>query len=229
MQIDIITTFPEMFTGLEVSMIGKARERGLVSIDSVNPRDFSDDPHRKTDDQQYGGSEGMVMAALPLIDAVESVEGKGQAERLLLMSPQGRVFDQTLAAELKESDHLIIVCGHYKGIDERFLDIKHPEEVSMGDYVLTGGEIPAMALVDAVVRLLPGVVGGYGSVEEDSFYKGLLDCPRYTRPRAVRGMEVPGVLLNGNHGKIAAWRERMAMEATRRKRPDLLSTEDRKS
>jgi tRNA (guanine37-N1)-methyltransferase len=225
MRIDIITTFPEMFAPLEVSIIGKARERELISIRYINPRDFTRDPHHKTDDTQYGGSEGMVMMAPPLMEAVESIMEypADGSERLLLTSPQGKVFTQQKARELSELKHLIVVCGHYKGIDERFIDLFQPEEISLGDYVLTGGEIPAMAFVDAIVRLLPDVVGGYGSVEEDSLYAGLLDCPRYTKPREVRGLEVPSVLLGGNHARIREWRRRMAMEATRRKRPDLLA------
>ncbi len=223
MRIDFITTFPEMFTPLQTSILGKAVERGLVEFRFFNPRDFSKDPHRKTDDTQYGGSEGLVMLALPLLDAVEEAMRDSQAEkcRLMLTSPQGRVFDQDLARDLATAEHLILVCGHYKGVDERFIDLMQPEEISIGDFVLTGGELPAMVIADAVIRLVPNVVGGYASVEEDSHYEGLLDCPRYTRPRVVRGLEVPEVLLSGNHAKIEAWRKRMAMEMTRRKRPDL--------
>lgn len=225
MRIDIVTTFPEMFAPLGTSILGKAQERGLIEIRFFNPRDYSKDPHRKTDDVQYGGSEGMVMTAPPLLESVEAAiggEGKG-TYRLILTSPQGRLFDQPMAVELSQCPHLILVCGHYKGVDERFIDLLQPEEISIGDYVLTGGELPAMVIADAVARLLPNVVGGYASVEEDSFGEGLLDCPRYTRPRSVRGLEVPDVLLSGNHSKIAAWRKRMAIEATRRKRPDLLA------
>jgi tRNA (guanine37-N1)-methyltransferase len=227
-RIDIITVFPEMFTPLEVSIVGRARERDLVEIRHFNPRDYTDDPHKKVDHPQFGGSEGMVMAAPPLLAATEAaLEGKSREEvRLILLSPQGRPFAQADARELAGADHLILVCGHYKGIDDRYAELMHPEEVSLGDFVLTGGEIPAMAIVDAVTRLLPGVVGGYGSVEEDSFYEGILDCPRYTRPRNVRGLEVPSVLLSGNHSKIEAWRKRMALEITRRKRPDLLENRD---
>lgn len=164
------------------------------------------------------------MAAPPLLDAVEVAlrTGEGEQKKLLLTTPQGRPFDQKAAKEWAALDHLVMVCGHYKGIDERFVEILQPEEVSIGDFVLTGGEIPAMAIADAVIRLLPEVVGGYASVEEDSFFDGLLDCPRYTRPRDVRGLEPPAVLLSGNHAKIEAWRKRMAVETTRRKRPDLL-------
>ena len=223
MRIDFITTFPEMFTPLQTSILGKAVERGLVELRFFNPRDYTKDPHRKTDDTQYGGSEGLVMLALPLLEAVEDAMKDSQPEkrRLMLTSPQGRVLDQDLARELSGSKHLILVCGHYKGVDERFIDLMQPEEISIGDFVLTGGELPAMVIADAVIRLLPDVVGGYASVEEDSHYEGLLDCPRYTRPRVVRGLEVPEVLLSGNHAKIEAWRKRMAMEMTRRKRPDL--------
>ncbi|MCL4735532.1 MAG: tRNA (guanosine(37)-N1)-methyltransferase TrmD [Candidatus Omnitrophica bacterium] len=224
MRIDFITTFPEMFAPVQISIVGKALERGLVEIRFFNPRDFSKDPHRKTDDTQYGGSEGLVMAAPPLIEAVEAARSGNPAggDRLILLSPQGKVLSQAQAKELAQCSHLIFVCGHYKGVDERFIDLLQPEEISIGDFVLTGGELPAMVVADAVIRLLPNVVGGYASVEEDSHYEGLLDCPRYTRPRVVRELEVPQVLLSGNHAKIEAWRKRMALEATRRKRPDLL-------
>lgn len=224
MLIDFVTVFPEMFVPLDLSIIGKAKEKGLVRFRFFNPRDYTDDPHRKVDDTQFGGSEGMVMAAPPLIDATEDAlnTGEGAKKKLLLTSPQGQPFTQEKAKVWMRIDHLVIVCGHYKGIDERFIDLMQPEEVSIGDFVLTGGEIPAMAIADAIVRLLPDVVGGYASIEEDSFYEGLLDCPRYTRPRHVRGLEPPAVLLGGNHAKIEAWRKRMAMDATRRKRPDLL-------
>ncbi len=228
MLIDFVTVFPEMFSPLELSIIGKAREKGLVQFRFFNPRDYTDDPHRKVDDTQFGGSEGMVMAAPPLIDASEDALGSGEGEKkkLLLTSPQGHPFTQEKAKEWSRFDHIVLVCGHYKGIDERFIDLMKPEEVSVGDYVLTGGEFPAMTLADAIVRLLPNVVGGYASVEEDSFYSGLLDCPRYTRPREVRGLEPPAVLLGGNHAKIEAWRKRMSLDATRRKRPDLLANRE---
>ena len=228
MQIDIVTLFPEMFAPLETSMIGRAKERGLLEIHFFNPRDYSDDPHQKVDFPQFGGSEGMVMAAPPLLAAVEAAMGDRPRDkvRLILTTPQGKKFDQSAAAGLKTADHMILVCGHYKGIDERFVDLMQPEELSIGDFALTGGEIPAMAIVDAVARLIPEVVGGFGSVEEDSFYEGLLDCPRYTRPRVVRGLEVPGVLLSGNHDKVRVWRERMARETTRQKRPDLLEKKE---
>ena len=224
MLIDVVTIFPEMFAPLEISIVGKAREKGLVEIGFFNPRDYTDDPHRKVDHPQYGGSEGMVMAAPPLLGAVEDAMGSDERgeTRLLLMTPQGKPIDQEWVKQLSQTAHVVIVCGHYKGIDDRFVELMQPEEVSIGDFVMTGGEIPAMAVVDSVVRLLPDAVGGYGSVQEDTFYEGLVDCPRYTRPRVVRGIEVPSVLLSGNHGKIAAWRHRMAAEMTRRKRPDLL-------
>lgn len=223
MRVDFITTFPEMFAPLQASILGKAVERGLVDFRFFNPRDFTKDPHHKTDDTQYGGSEGLVMLATPLLEAVERAMADSVPEerRLILTSPQGRVLDQDLARELAGMKHLILVCGHYKGVDERFIDLMQPEEISIGDFVLTGGELPAMVITDAVIRLLPDVVGGYASVEEDSHYEGLLDCPRYTRPRVVRGLEVPDVLLSGNHAKIEAWRKRMSMEMTRQKRPDL--------
>jgi tRNA (guanine37-N1)-methyltransferase len=228
MRIDIVTLFPEMFAPLETSIVGRARENGLVEIRFFNPRDYTDDPHRKVDHPQFGGGEGMVMAAPPLLEAVEAAIGNEdrKAVRLVLLSPQGRVYEQKLAGDFGEEDRLILVCGHYKGIDDRFVELLQPEEISIGDFVLTGGEIPAMAIVDSIVRLLPEAVGGFGSVEEDSFYTGLLDCPRYTRPRSVRGIEVPSVLLGGNHEKIGGWRKRMAAEMTRQKRPDLLEKKE---
>lgn len=225
MRVDIVTLFPEMFMALATSIVGRAREKGLVEIRFFNPREFTDDPHKKVDFPQFGGGDGMVMAAPPLLAAVEAAIGDEDRKevRLILLTPQGRVYDQEWAGELAKEAHLILVCGHYKGIDERFVELLQPEELSLGDYTLTGGEIPAMAVVDSIVRLLPEAVGGFGSVEEDSFYRGLLDCPRYTRPRSVRGLEVPSVLLGGNHEKIEGWRKRMAAEMTRRKRPDLLA------
>lgn len=225
MLIDVVTTFPEMFTPLNVSMIGRAQEKGLFQLRFFNPRDYSDDPHRKTDAPQYGGSDGMVMCVEPLVRAVEDALSSSRADDSLVLfpSPQGQLFDQQTAHAWSQREHLVVVCGHYKGVDERFVELMQPLEVSVGNYVLTGGELPAMAIIDATVRLIPDVVGGFESVREDSFFMdGLLECPRYTRPRVFRGLDVPSVLLSGNHDKIQAWRKRMAVETTRRKRPDLL-------
>ena len=227
MRIDIVTTFVEMFQGpFQESILKRAQESGLVEIRVHNLRDWTHDPHHKTDDEQFGGGDGMVMLAEPLLEAVEALGGcAGKSTHVILTSPQGRLFNQKLAKELVVKEHLLILCGHYKGVDQRVIDYLHPDEISIGDYVLTGGELPAMVIVDAVVRLVPGVVGSFSSVEEDSFFKDLLDCPRYTRPRVVRGLEVPPVLLSGHHAEIAQWREQRAREKTARLRPDLLSPE----
>lgn len=224
MRIDILTTFVNMFSGpFEESIVKRAAESGIVDIRVRNLRDWARGVHRKTDDEQYGGGEGMVMLAEPLIEAVGDLlaDGPGNA-KILVTTPQGDVFNQDRAESLAREEHLIIVCGHYKGIDERVMTHFRPEEISIGDYILTGGELPAMVIVDAVARLLPGAVNSFSSVEEDSFTSGLLDCPRYTRPREVRGMEVPSVLMGGNHARIEAWRRREALERTAARRPGLV-------
>ncbi len=222
MRIDILTTFVEMFHGpFHESIIKRAQEAGYVDIKVHNLRDWTHDRHHKTDDEQYGGGDGMVMLAEPLIEAIESL--KGESTHLIVTTPQGRGYNQSIAEEFAQKEHLLLVCGHYKGIDQRVLDYFHPDEISLGDYVLTGGELPAMVIVDSVVRLIPGVVGSSASVEEDSFTTGLLDCPRYTRPREVRGMQVPEILLSGNHAEIELWRREQATRRTMKRRPDLYS------
>lgn len=224
-RIDILTTFPEMFAGpFDESMLKRAVEAGHAIIAVHNLRDWTCDVHHKTDDAPFGGGDGMVMMAPPIIEAVEDLKSRfGSDEtRVVLLCPQGRTLNQNRVEELAASHHLILICGHYKGVDERVREILRPEEVSIGDYVLTGGEIPAMVIVDATVRLQEGVVGGMDSVLTDSFTSGLLDCPRYTRPREVRGHEVPAVLLSGNHADIDRWRQETALEKTKRLRPDLL-------
>ncbi|MBE7558061.1 tRNA (guanosine(37)-N1)-methyltransferase TrmD [bacterium] len=223
MRIDVLTTLPEMFRGpLDESILLRARQSGQVEIRLVNLRDYTHDRHKKTDDEQFGGGDGMVMKAEPILEALDalSADSPGPCE-ILFTSPQGERFDHAMAMQLSRVGHLVIVCGHYKGIDERAIQLSGGREVSIGDYILTGGELPAMVVIDAVVRLLPGVVGSYASVEEDSFYQGLLDCPRYTRPQEVRGVNVPEVLLSGHHAEIEKWRRQQAEERTRLRRPDL--------
>lgn len=226
MRIDIVTTFTEMFRGpFDESIIKRAQEAGVVDIRIHNLRQWTHDKHHKTDDEQFGGGDGMVMLAAPLIESVEELREQTVCEtHIVLTTPQGRVYNQSVVEELANHPHLILICGHYKGVDQRVIDYFHPDEISIGDYILTGGELPAMVIVDSVVRLLPGAVGSINSVEEDSFTSGLLDCPRYTRPRELRGMKVPEVLLNGNHQEIQRWRLEKALEQTARKRPDLLES-----
>lgn len=229
MRIEILTTFPgivEAATG--ESIIGKAREKGLVDIEAVNLRDFTQDRHRTTDDTPYGGGPGMVMKVEPVCRAIEALKSRRPAEspRVLLMTPQGRRFDQAMAEELARENWIISVCGRYEGVDERIRERLITDEVSIGDYVLTGGELPALVVVDAVVRLLPGVLGDESSPEMESFSSGLLEYPQYTRPADFRGWKVPEVLLSGNHAEITKWRREAALERTYRRRPDLIEGAD---
>ena len=214
--------FPELFGPfLETSLIGRARERGLMEIGIHDLRHYTDDRHRSVDDEPYGGGGGMVMTAQPWLSAVRALS-EGATPRRILLSPQGRRLDEAKVRELAAAEDLLLLCGRYEAIDERVLDLVVDEEVSIGDYVLSGGEIPAMVVVEAVSRQIPGVVQLADSVERDSFREGALDFPHYTRPRVVEGLEVPPVLLSGDHAAIEAWRERRALEATLVKRPDLL-------
>lgn len=224
MQIDILTLFPEMFISpFGSSIIKRARERRLVNINVINLRDFAGDRHRQVDDYPYGGGAGMVMKADIIIRAVTAV--KKEASWVVYLTPQGKVLSQTRVKELAAREHLILLCGHYEGVDERALTVID-EEVSIGDFVLTGGEIPAMALTDAVVRLIPGALGTEESHTEESFAAGLLEYPHYTRPRDVDGLEVPEVLLSGNHEAIRRWRRKLSLKRTLLKRPDLLLKRD---
>src|SRR6187402_2595949 len=231
MRIDILTLFPTIATApLGESMIGKAQQRGLVTIQAHNLRDWARDKHRITDDAPYGGSQGMVMKCEPIFGAVEELKGAtgpdGSAlpTKVLFMGPGGRRLDQKIASEYAvPGSHLIILCGHYEGVDQRAIDHLVDEEISIGDYVLTNGALAAAVFTDAVVRLLPGVLGDENSAPDDSFASGLLEFPQYTRPMEFRGWRVPDVLLSGNHGAIAAWRGERALEKTRRVRPDLLT------
>ena len=220
MRIDILTLFPGMFEGvLGESIIKRARKAGKVDIRVHNLRDWTDDKHKKVDDKPFGGGPGMVIKPQPLFDAVEDLKTK--SSRVVLMTPQGKRLDQPAAKKMSGYKHIIIVCGHYEGIDERFRKKLVTDEISLGDFVLTGGEIPAMALVDSVARLVPGVVGDKGSLEHESFESGLLEYPQYTRPADFRGLKVPDVLLSGDHNKIDVWRRKMALSRTRSRRPDM--------
>jgi len=220
---DVVTIFPEFFSGpLEASLLGKAQTRGLIDVTLHDLRDHTDDVHRSVDDEPYGGGVGMVMKPEPWYVAVESIEGGMEARRILL-SPAGRRLDQQLVEELAAEAHLVLMCGRYEGVDERVAVGLATDEVSIGDYVIAGGEAAALVLIDAVARLIPGVVKEPASVEEESFGpSGLLDYPHYTRPAEFRGMSVPDVLLSGNHADIAGWRRKEALERTKRRRPDLL-------
>ena len=229
MHIDVLTLFPEMLESFwGQSMMKRAAERGAVTFRCVNPRDFATDPHRTTDDKAYGGGPGMVMKPEPLFAALESIH-RGEGSHVVHLTPQGVPFQQSRAETLSDCPHLIFLCGHYEGIDERVLETWVDEEISIGDYVLTNGALAAAVVIDATVRLLPGVLGGEGAAEADSFSCGILDHPHYTRPECFRGMEVPEVLLSGNHAAIAAWRKEQALVKTRRVRPDLLENPDTKN
>lgn len=227
MKIDILTLFPEMFDAvLKSSILGKAIEKGILRVGVINIRDFSKDRHKRVDDYPYGGGAGMVMMPQPLYDAIKSVKEESPDARVILTSPRGKPFGQEKARLLSKEPHLVIVCGHYEGIDQRIIDTMVDEEISIGDYILTGGELPAMVIVDAVARLLPGAIGSPRSLEQESFTNGLLEYPQYTRPADFLGMKVPEVLLSGNHKKIEQWRMEKAVEITRRLRPDLLAGRD---
>jgi tRNA (guanine37-N1)-methyltransferase len=218
--IDVITIFPGMLKGfLEESMMQRAVEKDAVRIRTVDLRLFTRDTHRTTDDRPYGGGAGMVMKPEPLFEAVESIRTPGA--RVVLMTPQGRPFDQAMAGELARERHLIFLCGHYEGVDERVSEALATDELSIGDYVLTNGALPAAVVIDAVVRLIPGVLGAKEATAEESFVAERLEYPQYTRPAEYRGMKVPEVLLSGNHEQIARWRKEQAIARTKRRRPDL--------
>ena len=231
MRIDVLTLFPEIVEGvLEASLLGKAIEEGLLEVALTNIRDFAADRHRTVDDAPYGGGPGMVMQCEPLARAVESLRGRSSLERVILMSPRGRRLDQAIVRELAEARDLVLVCGRYEGVDERVQEALCTDTLSIGDYVLSGGELPALVVIEAVSRMLPGVVGDWESVTSDSFYDGILGPPQYTRPAVWRGMAAPDVLREGHHAAIARWRRKEALRITRAQRPDLLeqcSEEDR--
>lgn len=222
MWIGIVSIFPELFEPfLRTSLIGRALENALLEVEVLNLRDFTEDPHRSVDDEPYGGGGGMVMTAPPWLNVVESVE-KDRSPHRILLSPQGRRLDEALVRELASREELLLCCGRYEGLDERVHDLVIDEEISIGDFVLSGGEVPAMVLVEALSRQISGVVGLPSSVVRDSFRAGLLDYPHYTRPAEVKGLEVPAVLRSGHHGEIEKWRAMEALRVTREKRPDLL-------
>lgn len=224
MQIDILTLFPEMFEGpFSVSIIKRAREKGLININTINIRDFAHDKHRIVDDYPFGGGAGMVMKPEPVFEAVDYAKNESQGSpRVILLCPQGHVFDQETAKRLANENSLIFICGHYEGIDERVRETLVDEEISIGDFVLTGGELPAMVIIDALTRLIPGALGEEESFVTDSFYNGLLEYPQYTRPREYAGLTVPEILLSGDHEKIRKWRRLMSLKRTMARRPDLL-------
>lgn len=224
MRFDIVTLFPEMFDALRVGITGRAVERGQVEWHLWNPRDYTRDVHRTVDDRPYGGGPGMVMKVAPLRDAVAAARGRAPAgSRVVYLTPQGQRFDQAAARELARRDGIILVAGRYEGVDERFVEACIDEEWSIGDYVLSGGELAAMVLMDAVIRLLPGVLGHEDSAAEDSYMDGLLDCPHYTRPEVIGGMSVPEALLSGDHAAVDRWRLQQALGRTWLRRADLLA------
>jgi len=226
MRIDILTLFPEMFESpLKYSILKRAQDEGIVSIAIANIRDFAADKYRKVDDRPYGGGAGMVMMPAPLFDCFEHVEKLAPHRgRVILLTPQGQPFRQTKARELAREERLILIAGRYEGFDERIRLGLGAEQISIGDYILNGGELAAMVLVDAVVRLLPGALGDEQSAQDDSFSEGLLEYPQYTRPEVFRDMRVPEILLSGDHAKIAQWRRQQALERTQAWRPDLLES-----
>lgn len=226
MKYTVLTLFPEMIEqGMGTSITGRAMSKGLIELKAVNIRDYSDNKHMKVDDYPYGGGAGMVMQAEPVFRAYEAVtEGKSAEKkpRLIFLTPQGQVFNQTLAEEFAKEEELVFLCGHYEGIDERVLEEIVTDNVSIGDYVLTGGELPAMVMMDAISRLVPGVLNNDVSAETESFQDNLLEYPQYSRPEEWRGKKVPEVLLSGNHKKIEEWRRQKSIERTLERRPDLL-------
>ncbi len=222
--IDVITLFPEVIeAGTRYSIVGRAQENGLVRIRAVQLRDFAEGKHRKTDDEPYGGGAGLVMKPEPIFRAVEYCQADSPNARIVLLEPQGRLYTQALAHAFAQEKHLILICGHYEGVDSRVREYLATDVVSIGDYVLTGGELPALVVIDSVVRLLPGAIHSPESLVQDSYADGLLGYPQYTRPEEFRGMRVPEVLLSGNHGAIARWRRLQQLKLTRTLRPDLFA------
>lgn len=218
MKINILTLFPEMFAPLQESMLGRAREKGILDINLINIRDYTEDKHNRVDDTPFGGGAGMVMQVQPILSAYREKHLQGPC---LYMSPRGKMLNGEMAESLSRQEEITILCGHYEGVDQRALDLLQAEEVTIGDYILTGGELPAMVLVDTVARFLDGVLAGEESVKEESVYSGLLEYPHYTKPREVEGLAVPEVLVSGNHEKIDLWRYEKSLEITKERRPDL--------
>ena len=226
MEFGIVSLFPTMFKALDEGIVGRAKQRGIICVDCWNPREYSTENHQRVDDRPYGGGPGMVMMAEPLRNAINAAKKAAeQAHRVIYLSPQGKLFNQTMAKEvIAEEQRLIFVCGRYEGVDERLIDTEIDEEWSIGDYVMTGGELAAMVIIDSLTRLLPEALGDEQSAQQDSFSDGLLDHPHYTRPAVFEGKAVPEVLLSGDHEAIRTWRRKKALEKTREKRPDLLET-----
>lgn len=224
MKFDVITLFPEMFSALTESGVSRrANQSGLYQLKTWNPRDFTLDKHRTVDDRPYGGGPGMVMMYQPLKDTLNAIAAESeQKPHVVYLSPQGQPLTQAKVEQLSQHKNITLLCGRYEGVDERLIESSVDEEISIGDFVVSGGELPAMMLMDAVIRLIPGALGHNQSAEQDSFSDGLLDCPHYTRPEEVDGMRVPQVLLEGNHAKIDAWRHEQKLERTQHRRPDLL-------
>lgn len=224
MNFHVLTLFPEMvMAGLGASITGRAMEKGLISVDAVNIRDYSTDKHRHVDDAPYGGGAGMVMQPGPVVDAYEALCARlSKRPRVIYMTPQGKVFHQGIAKELAKEEDLVFLCGHYEGIDERALELICTDYLSVGDYVLTGGELPAMVMIDCISRLIPGVLSNDSSAEIESFHDNLLEYPQYTRPEIYEGRRVPEVLLSGHHKRIEEWRREQSIRRTRERRPDLL-------
>jgi len=221
---DVLTLFPEMFEAvLGGSITGRARAAGLLEMNFINIRDYSKDKHRNTDDYPYSGGGGMLMTPQPIYDAYMSVaEGLPQKPHTVFLSPQGKVFDQKKAIELSKKDHIVFLCGHYEGVDQRVLDMIVDEEISIGDFVLTGGEIPAMAVIDSVSRMVPGVLANEGSYTNESHFSGLLEYPQYTHPQEFMGVKIPEILVSGHHKNIEKWKREQALLVTLKKRPDML-------
>ena len=222
MKIDYLTLFPEMFDGvLNHSILKRAQDKNIIEVNTVNFRDYAENKHNQVDDYPYGGGQGMVLKPEPVFNAMQDLK-RTDKTRVILMCPQGRPFSQAIAKELSEAEHIVFICGHYEGYDERIRENLVTDEISMGDYVLTGGELPAMTMTYAIVRLIPVVLGNEQSHQDDSFSDGLLEFPQYTRPREYKGMTVPDVLLSGNHANIEKWRYEQKLIRTLHKRPDLL-------
>ncbi|AKL95499.1 tRNA (guanine-N(1)-)-methyltransferase TrmD [Clostridium aceticum] len=238
MIIKVLTLFPEMFQGpLNVSIIKNAQEKGLLDIEYINIRDFTDSKHKKVDDYPYGGGAGMVMTPQPIFDCYESTIKtlhSSSKPRTIYCSPKGKTFHQEMAIEMAKEKELVFICGHYEGVDQRVIDELITDEISIGDFVLTGGELPVAVIIDTIARLIPGVLGQQESFQEESFYSGLLEYPHYTRPQNFRGLTVPSVLFSGNHKEIEKWRRKKSLEITLHRRPDLiekaeLTEEDKKN
>ena len=223
MRIDILSLFPEMFMPLKTSLIGKATDKKALEINIIDIRDYTKDKHKKCDDYPFGGGVGMLMTPQPIYDALTSIPNYQQALKIY-MSPVGKTLNQQMVTSLSSKEHLIILCGHYEGVDQRIIDMLIDQEISIGDYVLTGGEIPALTLVDAVSRYIPGVLGKSESAQDESFASGMLEYPQYTRPQNFMGHTVPEVLVSGNHEKIAKWKIEQSKKITKARRPDLLKT-----